>query len=543
MKPLISTKQFKQTGEDPMRYQWKKNITLAFCSCLLVLSFAAPGYTSDYYVTQSGGGSADGSSLANAWSVANLNSSSNWSASEDPSRIDPGDTVHLSGTISSAITIQGSGTVGNPVTIKFDSNARITSGSWGNGGAITGRGKNHIIIDGGINGLIECTNNGTNFGNRDESKGIDLQNSDYWEIKNLKIDNIYVRAVNSTTDRNRGSRAIVMIDSSNVSIHDNSLSDAEYMLRASNESGAASNLDFYNNQLTDFATAMVVAVDSNSDYTDVSIYSNNIIGTNRWDGNVNGSWHHRDGIHTWTGGGVGGYLRDLKFFSNRLYGDFGLGKYQTAYVYLTGHLDGAYVYNNILDGRNSGAPAHGAIRISAGTDSIVTNVGIYNNTISGPSSGSGTYGFNFGTSGTITNIRVYNNLVVNHRYAWYYENTTRPPPEADNNLYYNLSSYPTVARRGSTYYNLNDWRSYLGGCSSNQNECNSLYADPDLTVNLRPGSVSAGIDGGLPLQEIFNSDAAGNLRGVYWDIGAYEYFFDNTIPKAPSDLEIVPAGT
>jgi hypothetical protein len=67
-----------------------------------------------YYVTQSGAGSKNGTSLANAWSVANFN------ASGTPTG---GDTVYFSGTIASTVTPTSNGTGNGASRLTFDFSA------------------------------------------------------------------------------------------------------------------------------------------------------------------------------------------------------------------------------------------------------------------------------------------------------------------------------------------------------------------------------------------------------------------------------------
>jgi len=83
----------------------------------IIILFAANAFATDYYVTQSGAGDTDGTSLDNAWSVANFNSTGNWDSSENADKIDPGDTVYFSGSITSQVLPAGSGTSGNYITI------------------------------------------------------------------------------------------------------------------------------------------------------------------------------------------------------------------------------------------------------------------------------------------------------------------------------------------------------------------------------------------------------------------------------------------
>lgn len=84
---------------------------------VLFLLFASTGWATNYYVTQSGAGSQNGTSLANAWSVSAFNNSSNWSTTENASKIDPGDTVYFSGTFTDEVKPAGSGTSGNYITL------------------------------------------------------------------------------------------------------------------------------------------------------------------------------------------------------------------------------------------------------------------------------------------------------------------------------------------------------------------------------------------------------------------------------------------
>ena len=66
---------------------------------------------------KNGKGARSGESLSNAWSVSDFNSSANWSAADNSAKIDPGDTVYFSGTITSELAPKGSGKSGNYVTL------------------------------------------------------------------------------------------------------------------------------------------------------------------------------------------------------------------------------------------------------------------------------------------------------------------------------------------------------------------------------------------------------------------------------------------
>jgi parallel beta-helix repeat protein len=96
--------------------------------------------------------------LGDASSCANAKIYSwNWTSPT----VNDGDTVHLCGTITSTLTIPKSGTSAG-ITVKFETGANLTSIAWGtgSGAAIYANGKSYITIDGGTNGYIAETKNG-----------------------------------------------------------------------------------------------------------------------------------------------------------------------------------------------------------------------------------------------------------------------------------------------------------------------------------------------------------------------------------------------
>ena len=82
--------------------KWFKLIVL-----LVLVVLPSEIFAENLYVTQSGAGSHTGLSLANAWSVSEFNTTGNWGTGTG--LIGGGDIVYLSGTITSNITLAGSG--------------------------------------------------------------------------------------------------------------------------------------------------------------------------------------------------------------------------------------------------------------------------------------------------------------------------------------------------------------------------------------------------------------------------------------------------
>ena len=92
-------------------------LTSIFIFAFSLLPSQVNAAANTYYVTQNGNGARSGVSLGNAWSVSDFNSSDNWSTTDNPTRIDPGDTVYFSGTITSTLRPEGSGSSGNYITL------------------------------------------------------------------------------------------------------------------------------------------------------------------------------------------------------------------------------------------------------------------------------------------------------------------------------------------------------------------------------------------------------------------------------------------
>jgi hypothetical protein len=145
----------------------------------------------DIYIAQNSAGSATGSSCANALAWSAWSSAGNWVA---------GNTLHVCGTYTgalngNAITALASGSSGNPITIKFETGALLTSPAWSaTSGAINCAGQSYITIDGGTNGTINDTANGDSLANQVLSQGIvGSAACPNLTVQNMTITNIYVR--------------------------------------------------------------------------------------------------------------------------------------------------------------------------------------------------------------------------------------------------------------------------------------------------------------------------------------------------------------
>lgn len=127
----------------------------------LTLSVGAWAAVDTHYVTQAGAGDQNGTSLANAWAVSDFNNAAKWDTDvADDNKIGPGDTVYFSGTITTGLDPQGSGTSGNPIIIdgyaagdcdpitECDDSGTCSGGA-GSAALISGSGT-RMTIDGGV---------------------------------------------------------------------------------------------------------------------------------------------------------------------------------------------------------------------------------------------------------------------------------------------------------------------------------------------------------------------------------------------------------
>lgn len=149
----------------------------------------------NWYVTQTGSTTNNGG-INTPWSVSGYNNSNG--------TVQPGDIVNLSGTIAQEIIVPSGGQPGNPITIFFLPGASITALVFSGtlfpnglnsyvGGAIWNN-NNYITINGGTNGIIQCTGNGSapTYPNSVTCAGILLNGCTGVTVQNLTIANIYV---------------------------------------------------------------------------------------------------------------------------------------------------------------------------------------------------------------------------------------------------------------------------------------------------------------------------------------------------------------
>ena len=182
----------------------------------------------DVYIAQTAAGSNNGSSCSNAYPASFFNNAGNWGSGSN--QIGPGTTVHVCGTITSSLTIHGSGTSGNVIEIAWTSGARISvpygqiiniNGSYGyllfDGGTPCGPSTACDAVEAanlsgyasGQTGIIEATANGSLLANQNTSTQAfyGCNSCHDIEIRNLIIRNLYVHSSMADMTNNADSGA------------------------------------------------------------------------------------------------------------------------------------------------------------------------------------------------------------------------------------------------------------------------------------------------------------------------------------------------
>jgi len=502
-----------------------KKLTILFIT-IFILCLSIPSFAADYYISQSAAGSGDGSSCANADALADLT----WGAGN---MVDAGDTLHLCGTITSTLTIGASGTdtTTNAITIKWEDGAKLSKTAWGTttSSAIYATGKSYLIFDGGTNGIIENTDNGTALGSQQDSYLMYFYECSHVEIKNLTMQNVYVRTA-SSEDANAYGRAVSFANGyHDIKLHDCTINDGNKLVMFGyTSSGTDKDIYVYNNVISNSAVGITVGSSGTNAVTDnINIYDNNISRSLLWSGVPE---IHTDLVHLFTAH-TGTSITNAKIYGNRFSGDCGTNV--TTQLYVEGNvgtISAPLVYNNVFtfdDGR-SGSCGSGAIYLK----SNVTNAMIANNTfIIGDESGVITSGIG---------AEITNNIFTTSGLAIAPFSSTSSVSGSDYNSFSTTSKF----LYGSwSQINLDAWK------TATNFDSHSITDETNLSASYYPQSTSPVLlkTGGTDLSATFTTDKDGNTRTT-WNAGAYGYDLTGdvtaptvsafTIPETASSLTI-----
>lgn len=519
----------------------------------MIFAFAAVSFSSanDIYVAQNAAGGDTGADCADAHSAAWFNTGSNWGSGSN--QIGSGTTVHLCGTFTGAagstmLATQGSGTSGNPITLFFENGALFQAPYWGSNGAINVP-NNYIVIDGGTNGAIENTLNGTPGGaclagactQQQTSQGL-LATGNNVTIQNLTVTHIYVHTEDVNDDLG-GANTGIATQGSNVLVTKNTVDNAYTGIQ--NGGTNTDNIEFSFNTLT-FCNHCLKSAISNGNVTNLKMHDNDVSSMYNWD-QLDNHYHH-NGIFVFA---LAGCHTGAMYYNNYIHGmmsrDQAYGaSHVTGWMFLEYCNTGAMVFNNILEAdadagkQRLNYPANGFITEGGQNDTGSTYY--WNNTIVAAQSAGNC--IDVGYSGNTVNI--YNNLLGNCGSMIMVQSGVTM--NIDYNLYFQTGGTvgPWVIGNGQ-YHTFSAWQK---GCNCDSHTLSGNDPKLDASYHLQAGSPaiqqSANLTNlGISALDLDKAEVArpggtcsGQGSACNWDQGVYQ-FSNNPPPSPPTGLSAI----
>jgi hypothetical protein len=500
------------------------------------LLFALPVRANDFYVAANQAGAGTGTGCSTAKPVSWLSNAASWGTAA--TQVGPGTTVHLCGTITGTpgqqlIVVRSNGTSTSPITIKWETNAVLTAPYWSAMGAIYAEGNSYIVFDGGTNGIIRNTANGSGRAYVQNSRAIWADNCNNCTVKNLTIADIYVRTSYSDvavtqTDVN----CVRMLGAANFTISHMTCHDAGWAV-----AGAGNNFTLEYSNIYNIDHGLAFGAQGTT--SGFSIHDNHIHGYTNWDSATNP--YHHDGLHLW--GQSGGTVTNGAIYNNLFDGDSGVNI--TAHIYLQDSIQNVTVYNNVFiaqanhplivlwfaAGSTTGLPGGSAIGNSA-----------YNNFIS---AGDHNHGAALYIESQLNFTAANNVLMGGAADITIQGGGTLSPAGIDRNIYLELADYGdrnTFGHTALVYQTLAQWQSVCH-CDANSQLVHLSQINANSLGQLLSGSVAIGA--GSNLTNITNGnlaalskDKVGALRqsSGNWDAGAYKYG-SRALPSSPTGLK------
>jgi hypothetical protein len=504
-----------------------------------VLLWAPFGFAKDIYVAHNSAGAINGADCTNAYSATWFNSSANWGSAA--TQINPGDTVHLCGSFAGTagntmLSVQGSGVAGRPITVLFETNAVLTAPYWPYAtGAISCNNHAYITIDGGSNGLIQNTADGTALAYQQNSKGVDGGGTGCtnFTVKNLRISNLYIRTPLSTTDAT-DTAGISLIANNSIATK-NTIDHSRVGIGLSFSNTSNGEISFNTETFVEHGIT-VGDTNNNSTLTGIKIHDNDLGGgAYLWDSGSANMWHH-DPIHVFAVHS-GSTTSGVQIYNNYVHGSWGNdqgykatsgGTHITAALFIETIGSGAQIFNNVIALIGPLNQTDNGFIFLKGSGTVgqqSANARIYNNTLVSDNEGQG-IGF---SSNSGHDIR--NNLMSGLAYAIY-----TPPGSSvatsDYNDFFGATNY-------GNFNTLSGWQG-LGF------DTHSKTTDPKLDSNFNLQSTSTILGLGVNLTSLgissLNTDMQGAVRPASgpWDFGAFAHGGTQAArPNPPSGLAAI----
>lgn len=543
---------------------------LKYLVLILFLLCPVSVYAEDLYLALTDTGAANGTSCANARIYTWFNSAANWGGGAG--EIDPGDTVHVcgvwtGGNATSFLQFQADGTVGNVVTILFETGAEMRPNYCASAGCIDLNGKSYILINGGstcgndgsatgwtltaCNGKIQnfaigsitqtCPNASTcvAFSGNTTGIGSGTGNPHHVEVKNMHLGPFYTRDAADTTAGGTGTHGFGVFGGAlphHITFHHSVCRSVMHcnILSMGALSADLAVYSMYNVDSADQCHAQAIGGDGGNNYniTTLLFHNNKITDWNKWAAS-NGACHtngfiwfngNNSAIHT-PNGFIG--TSDTKIYNNYFEGDLSggiVGSSPSGFMNCADNCDNIYEFNNVLVSTCTGSsPTR-----TCGTPIYFNGPGggrqhAYNNTIIGA------------VGGVSANITYYIGETGN--------------PILKNNVAYQMTqafSNPYNNQQVTSDYNVfqvttsawSCWNTLISGnCVSLAQwqagpylqDIHSLNTDPlltgtyELTSNSPAKDAGVNLSAGAPAELLYDAKGLSRPQGSAWDMGAYEF--------------------
>jgi hypothetical protein len=406
-----------------------------------------------FYISGTSTRTTGGTSCSDALSVAWFNEYTSWGTASH--QISAGTTIYLCGVFTGRanevlLTLRGSGTATEPIIIKFLTGTVLTAPYWSGLGAIHMDNLSHIIVDGGTNGIIQNTANGTGRAYHANSIGVHGANCTSCTVQNLTIQNLYVRTSSTDVGASASINCVYWHLANYFTINHITCHDATWAIAGDGGNFTLENSNIYH---VDHGVASG-PIGKAGGY---SIHNNHFHDFANWDSPTN-TYHH-DGIHLW--GKNGATVTSGAIYNNTFDGDFGVNN--TAHIFLQESIQHVSVYNNTLV-----APLTRTINsvwFSASSTSMVggsaTGNSVYNNSINTGGHRAGTPIFadnqlqftavNNILSGGIADISIQHGTTFT---------STGVNNNVYNDLFADIGDRNTFGWKGTQTYVLSTWRSW-----------------------------------------------------------------------------------
>jgi hypothetical protein len=505
---------------------------------------SASAQTNTVYVSQSGGTFSGGTACngQTTISLATFNTPGNWTnGTPTGNQIGPGTLVYLCGTITNFVAAWGNGASGNRITIQFDSGAVLAQAAAPGPNFINVQGHSHFLINGGTNGTIENTLNGSTGAtcpggpcvDGANSQGVNIYSATDIEVENLNIIDLYVHCCNTNDgggfDHTQNNAVKIEGPVSGIHIHNNVFHDMGWSVYYAYGSGD-SDIEFYDNQIynIDHGIAFDGSGSGNSTTGD-TIHDNRIYSYANWD--ASGGGNHHDGIHIYNGPGGTSPNSGMTIYNNFFQGPVGAGI--TAHIFVEHGSSQAYtntwqIFNNVAisdAGINNGL--FGVYDCESGPCYFLNNTFIGN---------SNTDGLCYAI-GWADGLVMENNVSTTCNTIFAENNNTYTVADRNYNIYANTTGTQQFQLNGTYYATFAAWQAACGAASTGgTGSCDPNGSNPALAGLSSGGMVNSGssvIDAGtnltaLGIAALDDDTSAGNTRTPTarassggWTVGAY----------------------